>query len=157
MPQSSIIEWLPHVNVSLNTLATLLLLAGWVLIKRGRERAHRNVMLAALTTSTVFLVCYLVYHANAGSKPFPTDPAVASAGVRYVYLAILFSHIVLAATVPFLALTSVYLGLKGRRKQHRRVSRWTWPIWFYVSLTGVVVYLMLYQIYVPSQANLSIG
>ncbi len=144
------IETLPHINVSLNALATLLLVIGLVLIKRKRELAHRNVMLAAFGVNILFLVSYLTYHAYAGSKPFPTDPLVAPAAVRYAYYVILLTHIVLAAVVPFLAIGSVYLGLTGQRARHRRLSVITWPVWFYVSITGIVVYLMLYQWYVPS-------
>ncbi len=143
------IQWLPHVNVSLNALATLLLIAGFVLIKQRREDAHKKVMLATFGVNVVFLVCYLIYHAYVGSKPFPTDPAVAPKLVRYFYLGLLATHIVLAATVPFLAIATIYLGLRGRRAAHRKLAKWTWPIWLYVSVTGVIVYLMLYQIYVP--------
>ena len=145
------IEWLPHVNVSLNSLATLLLIVGFVLIKQKRIEAHKRVMLATLVVSTLFLACYLVYHFNVPSKPFPTDPEVAPAGVRYFYLVLLASHILLAISVPFLALMTVYLGLKGHIERHRKLARWTWPIWLYVSVTGVIVYLMLYQIYVPRE------
>lgn len=142
------IHYLPHVNVSLNALATLLLIVGFVCIKQKRERAHKQVMLATFAVNIVFLVCYLTYHAYAGSKPFPTDPQVAPTVVRYVYYAILLTHVVLAAAVPFLAIGSIYLGLTNQLARHRRLSVITWPIWLYVSITGIVVYLMLYQIYV---------
>ena len=144
------IDILPHINVSLNALATVLLVIGLVLIKRKRELAHRNVMLAAFGVNLMFLVSYLTYHAYAGSKPFPTDPQVAPTSVRYVYYVILLTHILLAAVVPLLAVGSVYLGLTGQRLRHRRLSVVTWPVWFYVSITGILVYLMLYQWYVPS-------
>ncbi len=146
------IEWLPHVNVTLNSLATLLLIAGYWLIKQKKEKAHRAVMLTALLVSAVFLASYLTYHFNieGGSKKFPTDPEVAPAVARYGYYVLLATHVVLAMAVPFLALGSVYLGLTDRRQAHRRLSKWTWPIWLYVSVTGVLVYLMLYQIYVPA-------
>ena len=147
------IEWLPHINVSLNALATVLLIAGFVLIKLGREHAHKWVMLATLCVSIAFLGCYLVYHFNVPSKPFPTDSSVAPTAIRYGYYCLLASHVVLAATVPFLAIASIYLGLTNRRTAHRRLSVWTWPIWLYVSVTGVIVYLMLYQIYVPANAG----
>ena len=136
------IEWLPHIDAGLNALATCLLVCGYVLIKRGQERAHRNVMLSCFGVSLVFLICYLTYHANAGSKPFPRDgyaPAIRSA-----YLLMLLSHVVLAALVPFLAAITIYWGLRGERAKHRRIARWTFPIWLYVSLTGVLVYLVLY-------------
>ncbi len=146
------IEWLPHVNVSLNALATLFLIIGFVLIKQKKEGGHRNMMLATFGVNVVFLVSYLTYHAYAGSKPFPVDPSVAAVPVRYFYYGLLASHVVLAALVPFLAVVTIYLGLQGRRESHRRLAKWTWPIWLYVSVTGVVVYLMLYQIYVPTDA-----
>jgi putative membrane protein len=144
-----VIQWLPHINVSLNVLATLLLIVGFVLIKQRRELAHRRVMLATLGVNIIFLVCYLVYHYNAGSKEFPRDPSVAAPAVRYFYLALLASHVILAAAVPVLAVWTIYLGLKNKRERHRRLAKWTWPIWLYVSVTGVIVYLMLYQIYIP--------
>lgn len=143
------IQWLPHVNVSLNALASLLLILGFVLIKQGRERAHRNVMLATFAVSAIFLVCYLTYHFQVPSKKFPTDTSVAPLWARYFYYALLASHVVLAMTVPFLAIAAIVNGLKNRRAAHRRVVRYAWPIWLYVSLTGVMVYMMLYQIYVP--------
>lgn len=144
------IELLPHVNVSLNGLATLLLVIGRVLIHQKREKAHRNVMMAALVVSGLFLCCYLVYHFNVPSKKFPTDTDVAPLAARYAYYAILLSHVLLAITVPFLAMASIYYGLKDNRVAHRRVVAWSWPIWLYVSVTGIIVYAMLYQIYVPT-------
>ena len=148
------IDLLPHINVSLNGLATCLLIAGFVLIKQKKEQAHKRVMIATMCVSIAFLVCYVIYHLNVpgGSKKFPTDPNIAPAWARYLYLTVLFTHIPLAATVPFLALTSIYLGLKDKRAAHKKLSVWTWPIWLYVSVTGVIVYLMLYQIYVPPAA-----
>ena len=149
------IAWLPHVNVTLNTLSTILLIVGFVLIKRKQEKAHRNVMLSALVVSAVFLVCYLTYHFNieGGSKKFPTDTDVAPLAARYFYYAMLASHIILAMAVPFLAIGSIYLGLAGKREAHRKLSKWTWPIWLYVSVTGVMVYVMLYQIYLPAAGS----
>ena len=151
MPQE-IVEWLPHVNVTLNSLATILLIIGFLLIKRKQEAAHKRVMLAAMVVSAVFLLCYLTYHFNieGGSKKFPTDPDVAPTAARYFYYALLLTHVLLAMAVPFLSVGSIYLGLKGKRESHRRLSKWTWPIWLYVSVTGVIVYLMIYQIYVPA-------
>jgi putative membrane protein len=145
-----VIELLPHVNVSLNGLATLLLVIGRVLIQQKREKAHRNVMMAALAVSGLFLCCYLVYHFNVPSKKFPTDTDVAPLAARYAYYAILLSHVLLAITVPFLAIASIYYGLKDNRAAHRKVVAWSWPIWLYVSVTGIIVYAMLYQIYVPT-------
>lgn len=145
---------LPHVNASLNALATVLLLVGWRLIRQRRELAHRRVMLAAFAVSTVFLGSYLLYHFGArdgASTPFPAYPPTV---VRYGYYAILLTHILLAMAVPFMAIASIYLGLRNHRAAHRRLARWTFPIWLYVSVTGVIVYVMLYQLFPPQQASL---
>ena len=136
-------EWvnlLPTVNASLNGLATVLLAVGYVLIRRGRVTAHKWTMLGSFAVSIVFLGCYLVYHYYVGSKKFPGTGAV-----RIVYLAILVTHIILAAAVPFLASITIYRGLKGQFDKHRRIARITWPIWMYVSVTGVIIYFMLYH------------
>ena len=140
------VEQLPLVNATLNGLAAVLLVAGWALIKRGRERAHKITMLTAFGVSCVFLTCYLVYHYHVGSVPFTGPPVV-----RAAYLTILLTHVVLAATVPFLAGTTIYLGLSDRRQRHRQLARWTLPIWLYVSVTGVVIYVMLYHLYPPPE------
>ena len=145
MPEN-IVHSLPHVNASLNFVATALLVVGYVLIKRRREVAHRNVMLACFAVSVLFLISYLTYHYSAGHVKFPKYPPPA---VRYTYFAVLMTHIPLAMTVPFLAIGTIYFGLKDSRNAHRRLARWTFPIWLYVSVTGVVVYLMLYQLYPP--------
>ncbi len=142
----------PHINASLNALATVLLITGLVLIKSGRPQAHKWTMLSCFGVSVVFLGCYLYYHivVNQGaSTPFPNYPP---AGVRVFYLGMLLTHIVLAATVPFLALITIYFGLRDRRAAHRRIARWTFPIWLYVSVTGVLVYWMLYHLYPPEAA-----
>lgn len=131
---------LPTVNALLNATATVLLLTGYYLIKRGREQAHKRTMLAALAVSVVFLTCYVIYHVQVGRTDF-VGPAL----VRTIYLSILFPHIVLAVTVPPLALTTIYFGLTDQRVRHKRLARWTFPIWLFVSVTGVIVYLMLYQ------------
>jgi uncharacterized membrane protein YozB (DUF420 family) len=131
---------LPAVNASLNALAALLLVTGYVLIRRGRRDAHRNAMVAALACSTLFLVSYLYYHAHVGSVKFPGTGAA-----RAVYLTILLTHTVLAAAVPVLAIITVTWAWKGNFARHVRIARWTLPIWLYVSVTGVVVYWMLYQ------------
>lgn len=134
--------YLPHVNAALNALATIFLCLGYLMIRRQHVRAHRNLMVACYVTSVVFFVSYVVYHVQVPSKPFPTGaPAV----VRTVYYAILISHILLAITVPVLATTTLVLGLKDRRARHRRWARWTFPIWLYVSITGVLVYGLLYH------------
>ena len=139
----ALVKILPHVNASLNGLATLMLVAGLVLIRRGHEAAHRRAMLGCFGISALFLVCYVVYHTlKGGSTPF-TGQIVP---VRYFYYSMLLSHVVLAAAVPFLAIWTIRLGLKNDRKRHRRWAKITFPIWFYVSLTGVLVYVMLYHL-----------
>jgi putative membrane protein len=134
------VQDLPAVNATLNALSALLLLTGYVMIRQRRPIAHRNVMIAALVSSTLFLTSYLIYHAHVGSKHFP-----GTGGARTFYLAILLTHTILAAAVPFLAGITVWRAYRQRFAQHRRIARWTLPIWLYVSVTGVVVYWMLYQ------------
>jgi uncharacterized membrane protein YozB (DUF420 family) len=131
---------LPVVNATLNAIAAILLVWGYILIRRRSIAAHRRVMLAAFATSSVFLCCYLVYHYNVGSVRFPRTGTI-----RTVYLSILATHTALAATVPPLAIITLSRGLRERFDRHRRIARWTLPVWLYVSVTGVVVYLMLYQ------------
>lgn len=145
------VELLPHINASLNALAGVLLVIGFVLIKRRNETAHKWAMLSAFSVSVIFFACYVTYHYYAGSREFPKD----TGAVWYVYIAILASHVVLAATVPFLAVTVIVLGLRDKRDAHRRWARVTFPIWLYVSVTGVIVYLMLYQLYRPADEPLS--
>ena len=137
------LSFLPAVNASLNLLATVLLLTGFVLIRQGRVDAHRRVMLSATGVSAVFLVLYVAHKAWRGFENTPYNGVGAD---RVFYLAVLFSHLVLAMTVPVLALTLVRLGLTGRVESHRRLARWAWPVWMYVSVTGVVVYVMLYHL-----------
>jgi uncharacterized membrane protein YozB (DUF420 family) len=146
------VEQLPAVNATLNALAAVLLVVGWTLIKTGREQAHKFAMLSAFAVSSVFLTCYLVYHFQVGSVKFQGP-----ANVRTVYFAILISHVALAATVPVLAGMTIYLGLADRRVKHRRLARWTFPIWLYVSITGVIIYLMLYHLYPASGQKPIIG
>jgi putative membrane protein len=131
---------LPAVNASLNALSGLLLLAGYVMIRTRRIQQHRRCMIAAFITSSVFLVSYIVYHAQVGSVPFTRQGFV-----RPMYFAILVTHVTLAAAVVPLALVTLTRGLKGRYPQHIRIARWTFPIWLYVSVTGVLVYVLLYQ------------
>ncbi len=131
---------LPALNATLNGLAAIFLTAGYVLIRRGRADLHKRCMLAALTTSALFLTSYVIYHFNTGSRPFPGQGAI-----RVVYLTILFTHVVLAVAILPLALITAARGLKGQFALHVRIARWTLPIWLYVSVTGVVIYLMLYQ------------
>jgi len=131
---------LPTVNASLNALSATLLVTGFILIRRGRVRAHRAVMLTAFTCSTLFLLTYLVYHFQVGSVPYTgTGP------IRTVYFTVLLTHTVLAAAVPFLAVITLVRALRERFDRHRAIARWTLPIWLYVSVTGVVIYVMLYR------------
>jgi len=136
------VEDLPAVNASLNALAAVLLVLGWGQIKLGRERSHKILMLTAFAVSIAFLTCYLIYHYHKLSVHFQGPPSV-----RPIYYTILISHVLLAATVPFLASITIYLGLSDRRARHRQFARWTFPIWLYVSITGVVIYMMLYQLF----------
>ncbi len=131
-------------NAVLNTIATLLLVAGWVFIRQGNWRAHRAAMIAAFAVSAIFLVCYLTYHYLVGHVPFRGQGPI-----RTVYFTILISHILLAVTVPILAIWMFVLAFRGRWEAHRRLGRITLPIWLYVSVTGVVIYLMLYGLNAP--------
>jgi uncharacterized membrane protein YozB (DUF420 family) len=136
---------LATVNACLNATSALFLLLGHRAIRRMEIDLHRRLMIAAAVTSAVFLVSYLTYHATAGSVRFAGHGAV-----RPLYFAILISHTSLAAAVLPMALRTLYLGLKRRDDRHRRIARWTYPIWLYVSVTGVVVYVMLYWLYPPA-------
>ena len=131
---------LPTVNATLNAVSGVFLLVGYVLIRRGQITAHRNAMLGAFGSSTLFLISYLIYHAHAGSRPF-----TGQGPIRYVYFAILISHVILAAAILPMAISTLSRGLRGRYVEHKRIARWTFPTWMYVSVTGVIVYLMLYQ------------
>ena len=132
---------LPTINAFLNATAAVLLVWGYILIRRRRVQQHRKVMITAFFVSCAFLVCYLVYHVRVGSVPFPKQGAI-----RTVYLSILATHTTLAAAVPVLAIMTLRRGLTARPDPHRRLARWTLPIWLYVSVTGVIVYLMLYHL-----------
>ena len=132
---------LPAVNASLNALSTVFLTLGFIFIKQQRRTAHRNCMMAAVATSTVFLACYLYYH-------FTVRAVTKFTGVgwiRPVYFLILITHIILARAIVPLVLITVVRALRERFDHHRQIARWTWPLWMYVSITGVIVYLMLYQ------------
>jgi putative membrane protein len=133
---------LPLVNASLNGVATVLLIVGYACIRRQRITAHRTAMVAAFVTSVLFLMSYLTYHAHAGSRPFPGQGPI-----RVVYFVILISHIILAATIPPLAGITLWRAYRRRFDRHMKIARWTLPLWLYVSVTGIVVYLMLYQLY----------
>jgi len=155
---------LAHVNASLNALSTVLLIIGLIFIKRGQVDTHKRTMLSAFAVSSVFLACYVVYHLQVGSVRFTHSGAV-----KGIYLTILTSHVLLAITVPFLAIWQIYLGFRAigccdgglpepekmaqsayYREKHLRLARWTFPIWLYVSVTGVVVYVMLYHLWPPA-------
>jgi uncharacterized membrane protein YozB (DUF420 family) len=131
---------LPALNASLNLLATLFLLAGYVFVRQRRVGPHRLCMLGALGASAAFLTSYLVYHYHVGSRPF-----TGTGLLRVIYFAILISHVLLAIAIVPLVLMTVSRALSGRFDPHRRIARITWPLWMYVSVTGVVVYLMLYR------------
>jgi uncharacterized membrane protein YozB (DUF420 family) len=134
------IQDLPHLNAALNAVSTVLLLAGWALIKARRIPQHRLCMIAAVITSALFLTSYVIYHANVGSRPFPGTGAI-----RAVYFAVLIPHVILAAvSLPFILITFAR-GLRRDDARHRRMARWTMPVWLFVSVSGVVVYLMLYR------------
>ena len=143
------LEVLPHVNAGLNALAAILLITGLVLIKRRRETAHKWTMLACFGVSVVFLGCYLTYHQllhqTTGSHGRAFEHP--NFAILWGYRLILITHVVLAATVPFLAVATIYFGLRDNRTWHLKLAKWTFPIWLYVSVTGVVVYLMLYQLF----------
>ena len=134
------VHTLPAVNATLNATAAVLLLTGYTLIRRKKIQAHKRVMLTAFTVSIAFLICYLIYHAQVGSVHYPHTGAI-----RVVYYSILITHTLLAVTVPVLAIITLSRALKGDFVRHRKIARWTFPIWLYVSVTGVIVYLMLYQ------------
>ena len=131
---------LPAVNATLNAASGVLLLIGYLLMRAHRIEQHRKFMIAAFATSSLFLVCYVVYHAQVGSVRFTRQGFV-----RPLYFTILITHVTLAAAVLPLAVVTLSRGLKRRFPQHRRVARWTFPIWMYVSVTGVLVYVLLYQ------------
>jgi uncharacterized membrane protein YozB (DUF420 family) len=133
---------LPLLNASLNATSAVLLTTGYILIKRGNVRRHKAMMISACVVSTLFLTSYVIYHANAGSKPFTGRGAI-----RVVYFAILLTHVLLAAAIVPLVLVTLARGLRARFDAHVRIARWTFPIWLYVSVTGVLVYLMLYRLY----------
>ncbi len=136
---------LPAVNAALNATSAVLLIIGYLCIRRRRITAHKVCMASAFVTSIVFLIFYLTYHYHVGSRPF-----AGHGPVRQVYFTILISHTILAVTVVPLALVTMSRALRGRFDRHVRIARWTLPVWLYVSVTGVIVYLMLYQLYLPT-------
>jgi putative membrane protein len=130
---------LPHLNAALNTLSTIFLITGWFLIKRRRILPHKRAMTAAIVTSALFLTSYVIYHANVGSKPFPGTGLV-----RTIYFAILIPHVILAAVSLPPILITFARGLRRDDARHRKIARWTFPLWLFVSVSGVAVYGMLY-------------
>lgn len=136
------VSFLPAVNATLNGTTTVLLIIGRTLIAKKLVAAHRRVMIAAVSTSALFLVSYLTYHAQAGSVRFQGQ-----GWVRPVYFAILLTHTVLAAAIVPMVLVTLVRGLRGNFDRHRAIARWTYPVWLYVSVTGVVIYVMLYHLY----------
>lgn len=132
---------LPALNALLNSIATLLLLFGFYFIQRREIERHKLCMLLAFATSALFLTSYLIYHYNVGSVPFEKQ-----GWIRPVYFSILISHIILAAAIVPLILATLYQAWRGRFDKHRRLARWTWPLWMYVSVTGVLIYVMLYEL-----------
>ena len=132
---------LPALNATLNGVATVLLVSGYLFIKRGHRQKHQWCMLGALATSALFLISYVTYHLNAGSRPF-----TGQGPIRLVYFAILITHVILAALIVPLAILTAARGLRSEFDKHVRIARWTFPIWLYVSVTGVVIYVMLYQL-----------
>lgn len=135
-------SWMPTLNASLNALSAIFILAGYYFIRRKRIDAHRRSMLAACASSVLFLVSYLIYHSLAGSTRFAGE-----GWSRPVYFSILLSHTILAVVVLPMVIYSVVNGLRMRVEQHRRVARYTFPVWMYVSVTGVLVYLFLYHFF----------
>ncbi len=136
---------LPHLNALLNSTSTVFLLLGYYFIRQKRKVLHKRMMITALVASSLFLISYLLYHSNVGSVRF-----TAQGTVRTVYFAILISHTILAAAVPPLAIITLVRALRERFDKHKRIARWTLPVWLYVSATGVIIYLMLYRLYPPA-------
>ena len=139
------VPYLPHINAMLNAGSALLLLAGFRFIRFGRINAHRNCQLAALSTSTLFLISYLTYHFYHGATRFTGQGLV-----RPFYFVLLISHTILAVVIVPLIVITLYRAARGDFVRHRKIARWTLPLWLYVSVTGVIVYLMLYHLY-PSR------
>jgi uncharacterized membrane protein YozB (DUF420 family) len=135
-----VIGYLPALDACLNATCFVLLTIGWLLIRRGRWRQHRAVMISAFGVSILFLISYLTYHAHVGSKHFPGQGPI-----RIVYFTILITHTILAVVIVPMVLVTLSRGLAARYDRHRAIARWTLPVWMYVSVTGVIVYLMLYQ------------
>lgn len=136
---------LPHVNAFLNALSTILLLIGFALIRSGRREQHKKVMIAALTVSAVFLVCYLTYHFTAPIFVFP-----GTGWTVPVYYTLLITHVILAVLATPMVLVTAYRALKGQFERHRAIAPWTFGVWLYVTVTGVIIYIVLYHVYPPA-------
>ena len=139
------VQDLPLLNACLNTVSALLLLSGYVAIKKNLKILHRNLMVSALGVSAAFLTSYLIYHYHVGSRPFPD-----LGYIKTIYLLILFPHIVLAAVMVPMILKTFWHAFRGEFEAHMKIARWTFPIWMYVSVTGVLIYLMLYVWFSPA-------
>lgn len=137
------LSFLPAVNACLNGISTALLVAGRIWIRRGRIDAHRRAMLCASGVSGLFLICYVAHKASRG---FENTTFHASGAARSAYMTLLFSHLLLAMTVPIFAGRLLWLGFRGDRERHRRLARFAWPVWLYVSLTGIAIYVLLYHL-----------
>ncbi len=131
---------LPALNATLNAISFVLLTTGWLLIKSGRRQAHKRCMIAALVMSALFLTSYVIYHLEAGSVPFQK-----TGWIRTVYFLVLIPHVILAVAIVPMVVITVSRALSKRFDKHKKIARWTLPLWLYVSVTGVIVYLMLYQ------------
>lgn len=144
MTLEELIPYLPHFQALLNTAATLLLASGYLFIRNARPDLHRNCMATALVISSVFMVSYLTYHAHVGYMPFTGQGLI-----RPFYFTLLASHVILAAAIVPLVLTTVYFAIKADFARHPRLARWTLPLWLYVSVSGVVIYLLGFHVYPP--------
>jgi uncharacterized membrane protein YozB (DUF420 family) len=133
---------LPALNAALNAFSAVCLITGFILIRRGDRKGHRNCMVAAMTASVLFLISYIYYHLHAGRTVF-RDPA----WFRPIYLTILLTHTVLAVTILPMIVVTATRAFRERFDKHKRIARWTWPLWIYVSVTGVLIYLLLYQVF----------
>lgn len=139
------VQQLPAVNATLNGISAILLLMGFIAIRKGNKEFHQRCMISAFAVSAVFLICYLVYHYYAGSTKF-----TATGWIRPVYFSILISHVILAAAIVPMILLTMWRAWKKDFEKHKKIARWTWPLWMYVSVTGVLIYLMLYQWFPPA-------
>ena len=145
MTLDEIIPYLPHLQAVLNTCAALLLATGYYYIKKDNRSAHKRCMIMALLVSTVFMISYLTYHAEVGYTPFNGQGII-----RPFYFTLLASHVILAAVIVPLVLITAYFAIRGNFDKHPRIARWTLPLWFYVSVSGVLIYVLGFHIYTPA-------